>query len=158
MAQPTRTAPASPERLPLNPRLEFMRLLWAVDHALQSASKRLESRAGVTGPQRLVLRIVGCFPQISAGELAEVLVTHPSTLSGVLKRLEARGYLERKADPSDARRAQLRLTRKGRSIDALRAGTVESSIQRLLSRTTEADLAAAGRVLQALAAELGPRR
>ena len=154
----TRPEPGTPERLPLNPRLEFMRLLWAVDHALQSASKRLESRAGVTGPQRLVLRIVGCFPDISAGELAEVLVTHPSTLSGVLKRLETRGYVERKPDPNDARRAQLKLTKKGRAIDHLRAGTVESSIQRLLARSSEPDLAAAGRVLQALAAELEPRR
>jgi MarR family transcriptional regulator, organic hydroperoxide resistance regulator len=144
------------ERAPLNARLEFMRLLWAVDHGLQSASKRLEATTGVTGPQRLVIRIVGCYPSISAGEIAEILVTHPSTLSGVLKRLETRGFVERRADPRDARRAQFKLTRKGKSIDTVRSGTVELTVQRMLGKWPDDDLAAAQRVLQSLAAELVP--
>ena len=76
---------------PLGAVLDFMRLLWAVDHALQSASKRMESAFGMTSPQRLVVRIVGRFPGIAAGRVAEILHVHPSTLTGVLKRLEARG-------------------------------------------------------------------
>jgi len=56
----------------LGPVLEFMKLLWAVDHGLQSISKHMESRFGITGPQRLVVRIVGRFPGISAGALADV--------------------------------------------------------------------------------------
>jgi hypothetical protein len=32
--------------------LEFMRLLWAIDHGLQRRSKQLASTLGVTGPQR----------------------------------------------------------------------------------------------------------
>src|SRR5437868_12246913 len=97
----------------LGPILEFMKLLWAVDHGLQSTSKRMEASYGITGPQRLVVRIVGRFPGISAGGLAEVLHVHPSTLTGVLRRLEARGVLQRKADPSDARRALFGLTPRG---------------------------------------------
>ena len=147
-----------PERLPLNPRLEFMRLLWAVDHALQSASEAARVAGWRDWAAAAGLAHRGLLSGISAGKLAEVLVTHPSTLSGVLKRLEARGHLERKPDPTDARRAQLRLTRKGRSIDALRAGTVESAIAELLSRASEADVAAAERLLQLLAVELEPRR
>src|SRR2546428_6839463 len=99
---------------PLGGVLDFMRLLWAVDHALQSASKRMESAFGMTGPQRLVVRIVGRFPGIAAGRVAEILHVHPSTLTGVLKRLEARGILQRKPDPRDARRALFLLTRQGR--------------------------------------------
>jgi len=143
-----------PDRAPLNPRLEFMRLLWAVDHGLHSTSKRLESGSGVTGPQRLVVRIVGCYPGISAGELAAVLVTHPSTLSGVLKRLESRELIERRIDPADGRRAQFKLTRKGKAIDGLRAGTVESTVARMQSKWTASDMAAVQRVLGSLAQEL----
>src|ERR1700761_877276 len=80
--------------------LEFMRLLWAVDHALQSNSKRMETALGVTGPQRLVIRLVGQRPGISAGELAELLHVHPSTLTGILSRLEQRGAVVRKPDPA----------------------------------------------------------
>lgn len=149
-------SPTAPRRAPLNPRLEFMRKLWALDHALQSASKRLEANAGITGPQRLVVRIVGFSPGISAGELAEVLVTHPSTLSGVLRRLETRGFIERRADPRDGRRAQLRLTRKGRTVDTLRTGTIEQAVQRLLARTEPALVESTQAVLGLLIQELGP--
>src|SRR5919108_5083730 len=83
---------------PLGAVLDFMRLLWAVDHSLQSASKRMESQHGITGPQRLVVRIVGRFPGIAAGRVAEILHVHPSTLTGILKRLEQRGILQRRSD------------------------------------------------------------
>src|SRR6185436_8768825 len=86
---------------PLGAVLDFMRLLWAVDHALQSASKRMEATHGVTGPQRLVVRIVGRFPGIAAGRIAEILHVHPSTLTGILKRLEQRQILTRRSDPRD---------------------------------------------------------
>jgi DNA-binding MarR family transcriptional regulator len=137
----------------LGPVLEFMKQLWAVDHGLQSVSKRMESRFGITGPQRLVVRIVGRFPGISAGALAEVLHVHPSTLTGVLRRLETRGMLLRRADPKDARRALFGLTSRGRKMDTLRTGTVEQAVRRVLSRMP-ADAVAAERVLSALATEL----
>lgn len=137
----------------LGPVLEFMKLLWAVDHGLQSVSKRMESRFGITGPQRLVVRIVGRFPGISAGALADVLHVHPSTLTGVLRRLETRGMLVRRSDPKDARRALFGLTPRGRKMDTLRTGTVEQAVRRVLARMPD-DLSAAERILSALAAEL----
>lgn len=131
--------------------LEFMRLLWAVDHALQSTSKRMEVSIGVTGPQRLVIRIVGRFPQISAGELAEVLHIHPSTLTGVLKRLEARGIIDRKVDSGDARRALFSLTAKGKEVDSARNGTVEATVRKALAKIPDRKVAAARDVLEELA-------
>src|SRR5258705_7138033 len=88
---------------PLGAVLDFMRLLWAVDHALQSTSKRMESTFGLTGPQRLVVRIVGRFPGIAAGRIAGILHVHPSTLTGVLRRLESRRVLPRRPSPRHAR-------------------------------------------------------
>src|SRR5262245_25746765 len=90
--------------------LDFMRLLWAIDHSLSSASKRMDAAVGITGPQRLVIRIVGRFPGISAGDIAGLMHVHPSTLTGVLSRLARRGVLKRKVDPVDARRALFSLT------------------------------------------------
>jgi DNA-binding MarR family transcriptional regulator len=138
----------------LGPVLEFMRALWALDHAFQSASKRMESRLGVTAPQRLVVRIVGRFPAISAGEVAEILHVHPSTLTGVLKRLEARGVVARTADPQDGRRALLSLTARGRELDALRSGTVEAAVRKVLRRMPAQTSRSARALAEALAAEL----
>jgi len=137
----------------LGPILEFMKLLWAVDHGLQSASKRMEATFGITGPQRLVVRIVGRFPGISAGALADVLHVHPSTLTGVLRRLEQRGVLQRRGDPNDGRRALFGLTNRGKKLDTLRTGLVEQAVKRVLARLPS-DVAAAQRILAVLASEL----
>lgn len=135
--------------------LEFLRLIWAVDHALQTKSKRMKSTIGVTGQQRLVVRIVARFPGIPAGQIAELLHVHPSTLTGILKRLERQGLIRRRQDPKDRRRAFLGITDKGRQIDAAGAGTVEAAVERLISRTPRAKLVNASQVLVDLAAALG---
>ncbi|HEX8819267.1 MAG TPA: MarR family transcriptional regulator [Archangium sp.] len=149
--------PSSEEKKgpPLGEVLEFMRLLWAVDHGLQSTSKRMESTLGLTGPQRLVVRLVGRFPGITAGRLAQIMHVHPSTLTGVLKRLEKRGLLERKSDPLDGRKALFALTEAGRSLDVPSPGTVETAVARVISRMSKARLVGAQDVLTALAEELG---
>jgi DNA-binding MarR family transcriptional regulator len=147
------TTPMSGARL-AGDAFEFMRLLWALDHALQSKSKRMLSTLGVTGPQRLVVRAVGRQPGISAGALASLLHLHPSTLTGVLSRLVERRLLERWADPADSRRALFRLTARGRKVDEVETGTVEGAIRRVLRGQSVAAIAAAARVIGALGAEL----
>lgn len=139
----------------LGPVLDFMSALWALDHALQSASKRMEARLGVTAPQRLVVRIVGRFPEVSPGEVADILHLHPSTLTGILKRLEERNLLARRPDPVDARRSLLRLTPKGRAVDTMRTGTVETAVRRALRRLPATSVRAARDAALTLTEELG---
>jgi MarR family transcriptional regulator, organic hydroperoxide resistance regulator len=134
--------------------LDFLRVIWAVDHGLHRASKRAELELGVTGPQRLVLRIAGRFPGIPAGHLAELLHLHPSTLTGVLQRLEAQGLLRRRVDPRDARRSLLGLTEKGRRFDLRTAGAEETAIAATLARTAPEKLKAAREVLESISSIL----
>ncbi len=135
--------------------LDFLRLVWTVNHRLESTSKRMVGTLGVTGPQRLVVRIVGRYPGVSAGRLATIMQVHPSTLTGILRRLEERGILSRKWDPADARRALFTLTNKGKSMDTQRNGTAEAAVQRALSKVTAKQVAEAERVLNGLIEELG---
>jgi DNA-binding MarR family transcriptional regulator len=134
--------------------LDFLRLIWEVDHALQRTSKRMEKALGVTGPQRLVIRIVGRFPGIPAGQLARILHVHPSTLTGILKRLDRQGLMRKRADPRDGRRILLSLTEKGRLFDVEAEGTIEAAIQRALERATPVRIRAAREVLESIAASL----
>src|SRR5262245_24693667 len=119
MTRPPRAAALARQGKPpvLGELLDFMRLMWAVDHALHRSSKRMHAAIGVTGSQRLVVRIVGKFPGIGAGQLAQLLHLHPSTLTGVLDRLEARQLIRRGRDPRDGRRALFMLTARGARID-----------------------------------------
>ena len=135
--------------------LQFMQLLWAVVHGLERTSKRMASEIGVTGPQRLVLRVVGLCPGVSAGDLAAILHVHPSTLTGVVQRLVAQRLLGRSHDPSDRRRAVLRLTPRGVRVNAARQGTVEAAVARALEGIGERDRLSTRRVLERLAGRLG---
>jgi len=139
---------------PMGLALDFMRVLWALDHGLQSGSKRMNARLGVTGPQRLVVRMIGKLPGISAGQLARALHVHPSTLTGVLRRLESRRAIERRGAPEDGRRAHFFLTREGERINKWQLGTVESRIRRALVRLSPKEVATACSVLQAVTREL----
>lgn len=140
--------------LPLGEALEFMRLLWAVDHGLQQRSKRMAAAFGVTGPQRLVIRVLGRYPGLSAGQLAHVLHLHPSTLTGVLDRLERKGLVTRRKDPEDRRRAVLGLSVTGRLIDVDTTGTIESVVRVALEHRPRHEVRAARGLLSALAAHL----
>ncbi len=116
----------------LDPVLDFLRLLWSIEHALERISKKMNNDLGITGPQRLVLRIVGRFPGISAGELAEIVRLHPSTITGILQRLVERGWVDRRPDPSDTRRARLRLKRSAVRFTQRARGTVELVVRQAL--------------------------
>ncbi|MGA7990727.1 MAG: MarR family transcriptional regulator [Thermoanaerobaculia bacterium] len=131
-----------------------MRLIWALDHGLQSRSKRMHASLGLTGPQRVALRVLGRRPGITAGALAEILRVHPSTLTGVLHRLEDRGLVKRTRDPHDGRRVRLALTPRGRALDVPSGGTVEAVVQRVLAGVPKARLRPAADVLAAVAAAL----
>jgi DNA-binding MarR family transcriptional regulator len=151
-AMPFREADAL--RYSLDPVLDFMRLLWSIEHGLQRMSKKMETQLGITGPQRLVLRVVGRYPNISAGDLAHIVRLHPSTITGIVQRLSARGLLERTRDPEDTRRARLRLRPRARAHTRSSRGTVERAVRRALTRAGDANVRAARRVLAAVAASL----
>jgi MarR family transcriptional regulator, organic hydroperoxide resistance regulator len=145
---------ATSEKQSVDPVLQFMRLMWAVDHKLQSVSKRMTSRIGLTGPQRFAVRCIGRAPGLAAGELAALLHLDPGTVTGILKRLEDARMIAREQDASDGRRMRLTLTRAGRSVDRRNSGTVEAAITNVLKTASAADVAAAGRVFKRLASEL----
>lgn len=150
----TSREPVSIDSYRLDPVLDFMRLLWSIEHGLQRMSKRMDAELGITGPQRLVLRIVGQFPGLSAGQLAHIVRLHPSTITGILQRLVSRGFLERTRDPADSRRAQLRLRRRALTHTRMSPGTVEQAVRQALSRVGPSNVRVARRVLAAVAERL----
>jgi DNA-binding MarR family transcriptional regulator len=138
--------------------LRFMRTLWALDHALHCTSKRMAGTLGVTGPQRLVIRLVGRQPAITAGELARSMHVHPSTLTGIVRRLERDGLVSRTVDVVDRRQVRFALTGSGRRIDIRTGGTVEAAVERALARAPAAEADAAARLLATITAALRDQR
>lgn len=137
---------------------ETLQLLWRVDHALAILSKGMLKVLGVTGPQRMILGIVGRRPGVTAGAISEAARIHPSTLSGILDRLERGQYLVRSKDSADGRRACFELLPGGRTIVDARRGTVEAAVVRSLAPLSPEDRATIRRWLQAFGDELQRER
>lgn len=68
---------------------------------------------GVTPVQYAALQVVGNQPGIDQRTLARNIALDASTTGGVVDRLEARGWLERRTAPEDRRVRQLVLTAAG---------------------------------------------
>lgn len=140
--------------LPLNPALSFLQRVWELNHTLERLSSQMKRRLGITAPQRFIVRCVGKYPGMTAGQLATILHLDRGSVSAALRRLEHQGILKRRRDPRDGRRVTLGLTPRGRSLDVSRGGTVESAVVHLLETSSRAEIEATRSVLRRLSAAL----
>ncbi|WP_158867425.1 MarR family winged helix-turn-helix transcriptional regulator [Leifsonia sp. AG29] len=72
----------------------------------------------LTHPQYLVMLALWEREPRSVKDLSETLQLEPATLSPLLKRLEATGYVERRRSAADERALEVRLTESGRTLRA----------------------------------------
>jgi MarR family transcriptional regulator, organic hydroperoxide resistance regulator len=71
---------------------------------------------GLTHPQYLVMLALWQHVPLSVRELSRLLQLDPGTLSPLLKRLEAIGYLRRERDRADERSLAVTLTATGQAL------------------------------------------
>ncbi|EWC64019.1 Organic hydroperoxide resistance transcriptional regulator [Actinokineospora spheciospongiae] len=71
---------------------------------------------GLTHPQYLVMLALWQRSPLSGKELAGLLALDPGTLTPLLKRLEATGYLRRERHRDDERSLAVTLTEEGRAL------------------------------------------
>lgn len=107
---------------------DIITALLRVDHVLANVSKRMVKSSGLSMQQHAVLRLIGQQTSCNAGDLAQALRVHPSTLTPTLKTLEQRGYISRVPDPEDSRRARLSIAEPGRALDAPFEGSAEQAV------------------------------
>jgi DNA-binding MarR family transcriptional regulator len=105
---------AAHEPLPLDAQLCFS--LYSTSIAINRLYKPMLDSLGVTYPQYLVLSTLweGDGQTISA--IADRLALEPSTITPLMKRLEAAGFVSRQRNPQDERQVQVFLTAKGREL------------------------------------------
>jgi DNA-binding MarR family transcriptional regulator len=114
----------------------------------------MRAQKGVTGPQRLVLRILELAPGTPPSELARALCFHKSTVSVILRSLEHACLVRRSPNAMDGRAVVLTLTTKGRRVVQMRTGTVEAAFRETLENLPPRDVKMAQHVLEALSAAL----
>lgn len=89
--------------------------------------------------QEMVLMELWQEDGLRGGELASRLGVEPPTVTKMLRRLEACGLVERRADPTDARSFRVYLTREGRSLEEPVLGCWELGEETALSGLGEVE-------------------
>ena len=85
-------------------------LLLRSREAVMSYFRPLLSEYGLTEQQFRVIRAVHAAREIEVGALADRCSILPASMTGILKRLQARGLVERHGTTEDRRRSLVRLT------------------------------------------------
>jgi MarR family transcriptional regulator, organic hydroperoxide resistance regulator len=90
--------------------------LYATSMAVTRAYKPLLDQLGLTYPQYLVLSALGETDGLTIGGIAARLDLESSTVTPLVKRLEAAGLLNRRRSVDDERRVEVTLTRSGEAL------------------------------------------
>jgi len=121
----------------------------ATHHTLHALSAAL-SDLNLSAAEINALANLGEGGTLSVRQLSERAGTRASTLTGLLDRLENRGYLVREVDPADRRSFRLPLTDQGREVAARARAAITDLERTALSRLDAAQLAGYHAVISAL--------
>lgn len=103
--------------------------LYSASHAMHRVYRPWLERMGLTYPQFLAMTALWARDGRLVGELCAELRLATSTLTPVLKRLEAMGLVERARDRGDARAVRVTLTEDGRVLRGKTEGLSEALIE-----------------------------
>jgi len=95
---------------------EITQSLRRIIKTIQDYSHEVSSKYGITGPQLWALKTIDQNGSLSLGELSQRMYLHPSTISGVIDRLEKKGYALRGRNQKDRRVVKVVLTTKGEKL------------------------------------------
>lgn len=92
--------------------------LYSVSLAMSKVYRPLLAPLGLTYPQYVVMLALWECEGLSIGELGARVALDSGTLTPLLKRLQALGYIERTRSAADERQVLITLTRRGAELQA----------------------------------------
>ncbi|NLP63550.1 MarR family winged helix-turn-helix transcriptional regulator [Paraburkholderia sacchari] len=90
--------------------------VYSANLAFGKAYKPILEELGLTYTQYIAIIALWEEDNQTVGSLGEKLFLESNTLTPILKKLEAMGYLERRRDPADERQVLVSLTKSGRRL------------------------------------------
>jgi len=124
--------------------LRVLQALRRIMRATDVHSRRLRSTYALTTPQLLCLLAVADDGPLTATKIADRVFLSPSTVVGILDRLEARELIQRQRDTNDRRMVNVSATGKGLQLAREAPNPLQESLARRfkeLSRDAQARIA-----------------
>ena len=91
--------------------------IYSAGLAIQRTYKPLLDELGITYPQYLLLNVLWEEDHLTVGDIGERLGIQSSTLTPLLKRLQAAGFVERTRNPADERQVFVELTERSKALE-----------------------------------------
>lgn len=137
MGNPNKVEPGEPVRRGRKSIVNVLPLaLVRARESVMQPFRNLLRRYELTEPQFRVLRTVAELADVELTELSRVTALLMPSLSRIVRELEIRGYMERKADPHDMRRTLVKLSERGdRLVDLVLPDceTIYAAIKKTMS-------------------------
>lgn len=100
--------------------------LYSASHAMTGAYQEFLQELGITYPQYLVMLTLWEGDGVRVSRIGERLFLDSATLTPLLKRLEARGLVERRRSSQDERVVEVFLTRSGKLMHGRAAAMADA--------------------------------
>lgn len=112
--------------------LRILQSLRRIIHAVDQHSKKLKSQTDLTAPQLVCLGEIADQEPLSVATLAKRVFLSPSTVVGILDRLEKKELVVRLRDDKDRRVVRVRLTERGREFIAQAPSALQDTLRNRL--------------------------
>ena len=122
--------------------MKILRNLRRIMRAVDMHSKRLNSEYKVTAPQMICLVALRHNGLLTLSQLGEHVNLSPSTLTGILDRLEEKELVKRVRSDEDRRKILLHLTDKGLALTNDAPALLQDKLSVAISRLPELEQAA----------------
>lgn len=121
--------------------LRVLKALRQIIRAVDLHSRQLLGQHKVTGPQLITLLTVENCGPVTATAIAGHIHLSPSTVIGILDRLETKGFIRRDRDPKDRRLVQVSLTELGEVLARNAPSPLQDTLAEAMGKLPETELA-----------------
>ena len=119
--------------------LRVLQWIRQIIRAVDLHSRQLLARYNLTGPQLVCLLEVKEHEPIPVGSIAKIIHLSPSTVIGILDRLETKKLIRRKRDKTDRRRVYVTLTKEGKLLSENAPSPLQNTLVDAMVKLPEFD-------------------
>ncbi len=122
--------------------LRVFQALRRIIRAVDLHSRKLAAQHKITGPQLVCLLSVAEDEPVTPSAIARHVHLSPSTVIGILDRLDAKGLVSRERDLTDRRLVQVSLTEEGNALVASAPSPLQDTLALAMNELPEAECSA----------------
>jgi len=142
------TASTSRQGPPTRYDLRVLQALRQIIRAIDLHSRQLLGQHKITGPQLITLLTVENYEPVTATAIAGHIHLSPSTVIGILDRLETKGLIRRARDPRDRRLVQVSLTELGKVLAKSAPSPLQNTLAEAMGKLPETELVTIAEALE----------